>query len=154
MDDVVRLLDQLDRSLNGDSWHGPALLELLPGIDAATAAARPIAAAHSIRELVAHSITWQEIVTRRLRGDDVEPTPEENFPTFEDVDGPGWSTLIERLVSARAELRVEVEGWSAGSLDETPVPGRGTRYHLVHGVIQHDLYHAGQVALLARAASE
>jgi hypothetical protein len=35
------IAEQLRRAFDGDAWHGPALLELLQDVDAATAAAKP-----------------------------------------------------------------------------------------------------------------
>jgi hypothetical protein len=37
-------------------------------------------------------------------------------------------------------------------LDEPIVPGFTTVYLQLHGTVQHDLYHGGQIMLLARAA--
>src|SRR5271168_4223530 len=48
------IADQLRRAFDGDAWHGPALLELLRGVDAPTAAAKPVPDSHSIWELVMH----------------------------------------------------------------------------------------------------
>ena len=42
------IADQLRRTFEGDAWHGPALLELLQDVDAATAAAKPLPGVHSI----------------------------------------------------------------------------------------------------------
>ena len=65
---MERIRDQLRRAHSGDAWHGPSLTELLEDVDADTASARPIAAAHSIRELVLHIVAWQKEATRRVNG--------------------------------------------------------------------------------------
>jgi uncharacterized damage-inducible protein DinB len=36
-------------------------------------------------------------------------------------------------------------------LDEPILPGKSSIYVTLHGVIQHDLYHAGQIAILKKA---
>lgn len=154
MTEVERLLDQLDRSFRGDAWHGPSLEDVLAGVNAEQAAARPIGSAHTIRELVDHLVTWQRVVRRRLAGDDAVPAAAENFPRTDDESAVGWVAAVERLRRSRAALREAVAGLDPAGLDREPVRGRGSRYLLVHGVIQHDLYHAGQIALLAKAARE
>jgi len=154
MTEVERLLDQLDRSFRGDAWHGPSLEDVLAGVSAEQAAARPIGSAHTIRELVDHLVTWQTVVRRRLAGEDVVPTGAENFPHAADESAVGWAAAVERLRASRAALRAAVVALDRSALDAEPVRGRGSRYLLVHGVIQHDLYHAGQIALLAKAARE
>ena len=56
----ARIADQLRRAFYGSAWHGPAVLELLKDVDAATAAAKPLAEVHSIWELVLHIAVWDE----------------------------------------------------------------------------------------------
>lgn len=151
MTEVVRLQDQLRRSWNGDAWHGPSLTDLVSGVHAATAAARPIPDAHTIWELVLHMTGWQDRVRRRLRGDPAPMTEAENWPAQGDGDAEAWREALERLGSARTALRETVAGLDAARLDEPSADGRYSAYVLVHGVIQHDLYHGGQIALLAKA---
>jgi len=57
--------DQLERAFRGGAWHGPAVAEALAGVDAARAAARPLAGAHSIWEIVRHLTVWYDAPRRR-----------------------------------------------------------------------------------------
>ena len=50
----TRLADQLERSFRGGAWHGPALMEVLAGVDAAVARWHPEPASHSIADIVGH----------------------------------------------------------------------------------------------------
>ena len=59
MTETERIRDQLRRAFEGDAWHGPGVLELLENVTASQAAARPIAGAHSIWELVVHIQAWE-----------------------------------------------------------------------------------------------
>ena len=70
-----RLEEQLRRAHEGEAWHGPSLLEALAGVSAEQAAARPIAGAHSIWELVLHLGSDYSLVLRRLSGDGRQLTP-------------------------------------------------------------------------------
>ena len=57
MNELERIQDQIIRSLDGapgEAWHGPAIMEVLSGVDAQTAAARPIPNAHTIWKLILH----------------------------------------------------------------------------------------------------
>jgi hypothetical protein len=73
--EMERLEDQLRRSFEGDAWHGPAVLEVLAGVDAGQAAARPIADGHCIWELVLHLAGTYRLVLRRLGGDGAQLLP-------------------------------------------------------------------------------
>ncbi len=39
----------------------------------------------------------------------------------------------------------------AGSLDELSAAGKWSFYEEAHGLIQHNVYHAGQIAILQKA---
>ena len=79
MSETARLADQIRRAFEGEAWHGDSLLELLKGVNAATAAAKPIKNAHSIWELILHIAAWDDIVRQRTGGKAVMPTDEQNF---------------------------------------------------------------------------
>jgi uncharacterized damage-inducible protein DinB len=71
--EAARIADQLRRAFDGSAWHGPALLELLEDVNAATAAAKPLAKVHSIWELVLHIAVWDGVALRRLSGENASP---------------------------------------------------------------------------------
>ncbi len=79
MTESVRLADQLRRAFEGNAWHGDSLLELLAGVDAKTAAAKPIKDAHSIWELVLHIAAWDDAVRRRTAGEAVNLKTSKTF---------------------------------------------------------------------------
>ena len=80
--EAARIADQLCRAFDGSAWHGPALLELLEDVDAATAASKPLADVHSIWELVQHIAVWEDVGRRRLSGDraQIEISSPEDWP--------------------------------------------------------------------------
>ena len=88
-----RLVDQLQRSFEGEAWHGPAVLDALRGVSAEEAHAHPVAGAHSIWELVLHLAATYRLVLRRLQGDATYLTPEEDWPTLPEASATdeAWS---------------------------------------------------------------
>jgi nicotinate-nucleotide pyrophosphorylase (carboxylating) len=153
MSEVSRILDQLRRAWNGDAWHGPPLWNLLVATTAAAAAARPVADVHCIAEIVLHLAAWHEAASRRLQGHEYEPAPAENWPLVNRLTEPAWQNSLFELRRSFEELCVGVEDLDDDQLDR-PVAGKNyTFYVLLHGIVQHDLYHAGQIALLKRLAA-
>jgi uncharacterized damage-inducible protein DinB len=149
MSDIARMLDQLNRAYVGDAWHGPAVLEVLEGVDATKAASRPLASAHSILELTLHMAVWKDVVRRRLHGESWQPKPEEDWAPAADHSAAGWAAARATLDASHRALAAAVAAFPEAGLDRPPTPdGRRTAYSLIHGVIQHDLYHAGQIAIL------
>ena len=146
-----RIQEQLQRAFAGRAWHGPALLELLADVDARKANARPIPAAHTIWELVLHVAAWNNAVVRRLSGDQADLTAEEDFPAVTDVSEKAWQQTIDTLKRSQRELQYAIGALDEAWLDQPIVSGKATVYGTLHGVIQHGLYHAGQIALLKKA---
>ena len=152
MKESERIGYQLERSFEGDAWHGSAVLELLEGVTLAQARRRPIADAHTIAEIVRHMITWKRVVTRRLGGHAVsEVPPGVDWPPAAIGSLPQWRALVTQLKRAHAALVAAAKKVGDETLDRAPAHGVTTRYVLLHGIIQHDLYHAGQIALLKKA---
>jgi uncharacterized damage-inducible protein DinB len=153
MSETERLADQVRRAFEGEAWHGDSLLELLKGVDAATAAAKPITNAHSIWELVLHIAAWDGIVRQRIGGKAVMPTDEQNFPPVKDTSEAAWRKALEDTKRTHNELVKAVAAFPDSRLQEQ-VPGKTQDYYnffyMFSGIAQHELYHAGQIALLKK----
>jgi uncharacterized damage-inducible protein DinB len=145
-----RIVDQMKRAFEEDAWHGPAVKEVLEGITWKKAIAKPIPAAHSIFEIVLHMAAWEDIVRRRLLGESVSPTSEEDWPPVTDPNNAGWDRALKALEAGNLRLRKTAAGIDDKVLDSPPVGKASTRYILLHGIIQHSLYHAGQIAVLKK----
>jgi uncharacterized damage-inducible protein DinB len=148
--EASRIADQLRRAFDGSAWHGPSLLELLSGVDAATAAAKPLANVHSIWELVLHIAAWDRSAIVRLGGEVSQPTGDLNFPPVGTVTRSAWLEAVSEAKRTHSELVKVVGKLSDAQLRERCPGKRYDYYHLLHGVVQHELYHAGQIALLKK----
>jgi len=149
--EIQRLAGQIRRGYHGPAWHGPAIVELLRDVTAEEAAARPIAGSHSIWELTTHLKSWSEFVLGRLRGASGEVEEAQNFPQPAAASPDAWSQTLEELDGVKRELLSDVEHLAIERLDE-PVAGRDYELDvLLRGVVEHDAYHGGQIAILKNA---
>src|SRR5215212_6275799 len=109
MTETHRINSQLKRAYQGEAWHGPSVRELLDGVTAAQAAAKPIPDAHSIWELIHHIIAWEQIVRRRLEGETITDIPDEmNFPAAEGSE-EDWQTTLRALAASNQALRESIK---------------------------------------------
>ena len=152
MSEIRRIANQIERAFNGEAWHGPAVKEVLAGVTAQKAAARPVAGAHTIWEITAHIAVWEDVARRRLLGETVAPTDEEDWPAAGTGGERAWAALLKRLEDGNRALRDVILAYDESQLDRPPKNNRTAAYLLMHGVIQHDLYHAGQIAVLKKGA--
>jgi uncharacterized damage-inducible protein DinB len=125
--------------------------EVLQGVTAEMAARRPLASAHTIWELVLHMTAWKDVVARRLGGESItQVPPDQDFPKVTDTSESAWEGALARLEATHARLFGRLTGMRDDQLDEPPAPKATRRYIVLHGILQHDLYHAGQIAILRK----
>jgi uncharacterized damage-inducible protein DinB len=154
--EVSRILELSRQTFDGEPWYGTALCKLLADVTAERAAARPIPGAHSIWEEVLHAMTWRNVVIRLLEGKKVPPvTEEENWPAPPATSAAAWRQALDELAQTQVSFEAALGAMTDERLPENAAekPFPFSFYRLLHGVIQHDAYHAGQIALLKKAAS-
>lgn len=150
MSEVHRIAKQLQRTNQGRAFHGPALEEVLADVSTKTAAARVKGLDHSIWDVVLHVAFWQEEVLRWLRGHGRRPADIEDWPAVAATTEEAWRAALLRLRAANDALRDEVMLLEESRLDTPIFEGMSKVYVTLHGIIQHNIYHAGQIALLKK----
>jgi uncharacterized damage-inducible protein DinB len=153
MPEAARIADQLRRAFDGEAWHGDSVFEILEGVTPEQAAARPISNAHTIWELVLHIADWDGAALRRMAGATVNVSDIENFPAVTDVSEIAWRGALAQMRHVHEKLIAAVAALPDSRLDDIVLGKEGahyTFYYMLHGVVQHELYHAGQIALLKK----
>jgi len=143
-DELEHIAKLLHSTYYGNAWHGPAVKQVLAGITESQSQLR-IPGAHSIVELVGHMTAWRTFVIQKLLGNNEYTVAESaNFPA-----GLTWDQTLEALEKSQSELNDAIARFDGSRLNDL-VPHKGykyTFYGLLHGIIHHDLYHIGQIAL-------
>jgi hypothetical protein len=151
-----RIAYALASAINGDAWYGDSLRKILDNVTFEQAKARPIANAHSIWELVVHVEAWVKFCLGGVQG---TPIPawstmpkEDDWPLVGDTGEQAWKQAVNSFFSSHLKLVEALKTLNDDRLEAT-VPGRTYNfYHLFQGMIQHAVYHGGQIALLKKAA--
>jgi uncharacterized damage-inducible protein DinB len=149
----IRIADQLRRAFSGDPWHGDPLRKLLTGISAEQALERPLPGAHSIWELVLHIEIYVRIAFEATNGVPMAKmySTGQDWFSVDDGDAEAWADATSQLFESGERLAAAIEEFPDARLPDT-VPGRTYNfYYLFHGIVQHSLYHGGQIAMLKRA---
>ncbi|HEY7406176.1 MAG TPA: DinB family protein [Candidatus Angelobacter sp.] len=149
-----RIAYALASAIGGDAWYGDSLRKILDNVTAEQAQARPIANVHTIWELVVHVEAWVKFCQGAIEG---VPIPawatmakEQDWPVVGDTSEAAWKQAVTSFLATHLKLVEMIEGFSDDRLDAT-VPGRSYNfYHLLQGMIQHAVYHGGQIALLKK----
>ena len=153
MSEAKRIRVMLRHTYRGPAWHGPAVREVLAGVTAETAAAHPIAGVLSIWELVLHMTYWRRVTVEALAGApiDAEPPETKNFPPVDDTSERAWEQALEGLDASQRALVSSLKAFDESRLNDQVEDREYTFYFVLQGIIQHDIYHSGQIALLKKA---
>lgn len=143
---VQTFVDQLETNFDGAPWHGPSVRRLLHGITSERAHQRVLPEAHTIAELLSHLTAWNEIVERRLGGEQVDVTADMDFPS----GGGSWEEQIGRLESAHEKLVARLAATPDERLDQSVAGKDYTVAHMIDGLMHHNTYHSAQIALLKK----
>ena len=152
MTESERIAQQYDRVMHGDAWHGDPIWQILDGIspECAAASARRRRLTR-IWEIVMHMTFWEGVATRRLAGERAGLDEALNFPPCLRPTEANWQKTRERVSRVQSEVtrrrwrNLIPPGWTS-----CRPPEKRTFYDEAHGVIQHNIYHAGQIALLKK----
>jgi uncharacterized damage-inducible protein DinB len=156
--EVARISAELQRMYEGPAWHGPGVLESIKDVTAEQANARVAANAHTIYEITHHIAAWIGEVRSRLQGKPSGNPADGDWPPAETRVSDGeWQRARDRLETRHADLLATLSSFDATRLGERVDPARegpeglATFYILLHGLVQHNAYHAGQIMLVRRA---
>jgi hypothetical protein len=151
MSEIERIVEQLRQVHEGEAWHGPSVREAVEGVTAKGAAARPVGAGHTIWELVHHVRVTDEAVRAHVAGEAAADLP--SWPAAPPAHERSWRQEIQELTATQQALRAAVARFPEERLHEN-LPGNGHSYwYELLGILHHDLYHAGQIAILKKAVA-
>jgi uncharacterized damage-inducible protein DinB len=144
------ILEELKTIYDGEPWHADNLVDILSGITAGQAAARPIGGAHSIWEVVSHIAGWNDVWAERLGGRNVvEPTAGDFPPSGEGEDA--WAEALRDLERSYTNLIGKISEVRDEDVREEFL-GRGyPMSFFLEGIVRHIVYHSGQIGLLKKA---
>ncbi len=157
MHDPHLIADQIERAFAGEPWHGPGTASLLAGVTAGHASQRVVESGHTIWEIVAHMTNWHDEVRERLDGKAPSLPRDGDWPEPAATSAEAWAEARRRLESSVRQLAEAVRQLDPDELRATvghehsqPLGTGVTCLEMLLGVLQHDAYHSGQIAILAR----
>ncbi len=116
MSRATRLAKHIERTVTGPMWHGPALADVLSGVEAGRARrAADRRARTASGRWCCTSPPGREIARQRIQGEATgDPTPEQDWPPVSDADAD-WPRAIERLHETHRLLAAEARQLTTSS---------------------------------------
>jgi uncharacterized damage-inducible protein DinB len=144
------IIKKIETTLSGEPWFGRALYVILEEVDAKKVYIKPNNTEHSLIELLYHMITWADFTLKRLEKDKIN-----DLTAAEELD---WRTINPKIHTWKkglAEFKainkkiIALLNTKDDDFLVEPVDYRKYNFRfLLNGMIEHNIYHLGQIAYL------
>jgi uncharacterized damage-inducible protein DinB len=148
MAQMERIARMFRQTFEGKPYYGPSVLGALENVTATAAARRPTPAAHSIWEIVLHLTAELRYALEVVQG--TAGPYGDTWPEVIDTTEAAWEKAVGELKRANRALVRAVTKLDDSMLEQKPIRVRGPFYTMIHGTMQHNIYHAGQIAILKK----
>ena len=145
---------QLNENFAGEPWFGRNIQAILKEINEEIASQKPNGQ-HSILELLYHMINWRLFTINRLEKSSatVKSFEENDWQVLDHQDKSLWQKGIDQLNDTQQRLLNLINTMKDEDL-QSPVHERDYENRtLINGIIQHDIYHLGQIAYIKKMLS-
>ncbi|MEO6315762.1 MAG: DinB family protein [Chitinophagaceae bacterium] len=148
--EINSILSSLQRTSTGHPWYGRAVYEIIKESSSDRQYIRPTSNSHSLAELLYHMVTWAEFVQKRI-----EKEPIKDMAAFDALDwrpiDPDLHDMEKGLMALQAAHNniIALLQEKDDSFLEEKCDYRDYNFdYLLNGLIQHNIYHLGQIAYL------
>jgi uncharacterized damage-inducible protein DinB len=150
--EIQTIITNLDQVLNGQPWYGRPVYEILEEADGDIQYIKPNSNSHSLIDLLYHMVSWAEFTQKRIEKD-----PIENLAVFEALDwrqidpyAHDWQKGLAALKASHNKI-IELLQTKDDAFLEEKVNYRNYNFRfLLNGLIQHNIYHLGQIAYVSK----
>lgn len=153
--EVQSIITNLERVLNGQPWYGEAVMPMLRKIHPAVVYINPDHS-HAAIEILYHMITWAEFTLHRLQNkqDYDDKTANEMDWRMIDPKIHTWEKGLKEFEQVHTQIIVELQKKDDAFLSEMVDYREYNFRFMLNGLIQHNIYHLGQIAFLKNLLGE
>src|SRR6476620_1556437 len=153
MKETERIASLFEKLYQGSPWIDVNIKDTLAIITAEDAASHPIEKCNSIWQIVNHLISWRLNVLKRIQGE-VITTPNHNyFLEITDTSEAAWKKTLQHLDESQQKWMAFLKTFNTEDFSKIYPNNNMDYYEHIHGILQHDCYHLGQILLLAKCLS-
>jgi uncharacterized damage-inducible protein DinB len=147
--ETQRIKQLFEDLYQGNPWLDVTLTGTLSIISAEKAAKKP-GDGNSIWEITNHLISWRENVLKRITGTTMVTPSHNYFVAVKDTSEAAWKQTLQNLEASQQAWESFLSNMKDAELSGIYPPNGHTHYEHIHGIIQHDAYHLGQIVLTAK----
>jgi uncharacterized damage-inducible protein DinB len=148
MKEAQRISNLFEALYNGEPWIDVNILSTIKHLPAKQAAKKNPPLKNSIWAIVNHIIDWRLNVLKRIQSQTIK-TPDHNyFVDIKDTTEKAWQTTLKALEDSQQNWLAFLKNYNSNDFEKIYTNNNLSYYEHIHGILQHDAYHLGQVVLL------
>ncbi|MCX2681326.1 DinB family protein [Galbibacter sp. EGI 63066] len=152
---IEKLISKLKNSFEETPWYGDSVLKIISGIDSRWVNTVPANSKNTIAKIVQHMINWRLLALEKLKGNltyEIKIDSADDWPEVFINNESEWNALLDKLKKSQRDIIAFLSTKNDAFLTQQ-TPGRSYNHeYLVEGIIQHDIYHTGQIVMIAKYA--
>ncbi len=143
-----RIAELFIKLYEGSPWIDVNIRETLEPLSADQASRRVLPGTNTIWEIVNHLISWRQTVLQRIGGE-MAPSPDNNyFEPVKETSDSAWQQTLRALEESQVDWLRTLETFNESDFDKVHAGNLMNYYEHIHGILQHDAYHLGQIRML------
>ncbi|TRO67240.1 DinB family protein [Christiangramia sabulilitoris] len=147
--EIIRAMSE---TFEGQPWYGDSVMRKLENVPYVIGYKTCIPESHSVAQIVGHLIAWKKFAAKKMSGCKdchLEKDSEEDWPNIDVHSREEWEELKRELVAAQSSIYEILNEQEDDSFLQKKVDGKDYDFGaLLKGLIQHDIYHLGQIGLI------
>ena len=150
--EIQSIIRNLENTLDGDPWFGRPVYAILREVDSSIAFKKPSAGSHSLTELLYHMLAWAEFTLNRIEKDRINDLAAFEKMDWREIDPKihDWDEGLAAFIAAHQQIIALLQDKDDAFLNEIVDYRQYNFRFLLNGLIQHNIYHLGQVAYLRK----
>lgn len=148
---IDKMIKELSEVFEGEPWYGQSVMRKLENVPYKIGYKTCIPESHNVAQIIGHLIAWKSFALEKMKenkGFDIKIDSEIDWPVLEVRNRKEWEGLKRKLVLVQSQIYEILEKKEDEFLDQHVAGKEYNIEYLLRGVIQHDIYHLGQVGLI------
>ena len=150
MKETTRISKLFDDLFDGHPWIDVMIWPTLTQLTAEQAGRRIYDDWNTIWEITNHMISWRENVLRRVQGEVIQSPANNYIEPVADMSAQAWQDTLERFKTTQAAWANFLNQFNENNFSAVYPPNGLTYYEHMHGILQHDAYHLGQIVIMSK----
>jgi uncharacterized damage-inducible protein DinB len=150
--ELQSIIHNMKSTLEGEPWFGRSVYAILDEINPSITFKKPNKNSHSLIDLLYHMNTWAEFTLKRIEGDketDLKASEELDWRKI-DPKIHSWEKGLTEFKAIHSKI-IKLLNDKDDEFLKGIVDYRNYKYRfLIHGLIQHNIYHLGQIAYIKK----